>query len=96
MNLRSNFPVGSTRWATRRTQWHALGLSDEDLTKPKIAIVNSSSGLAPCFSHLDPIAAAVKESIVAAGGVGFEIRTVAPTDFIMSSRRRWRLRAVQP
>jgi dihydroxy-acid dehydratase len=83
--LRSNFPVGSPRWATRRAQWHALGLTDEDLTKPKIAIVNSSSGLAPCFSHLDPIAAAVKESIEAAGGVGFEVRTVAPTDFLMSA-----------
>jgi dihydroxy-acid dehydratase len=83
--LRSNFPVGSPRWATRRAQWHALGLTDEDLTKPKIAIVNSSSRLAPCFSHLDPIATAVKESIEAAGGVGFEIRTVAPTDFLMSA-----------
>jgi dihydroxy-acid dehydratase len=83
--LRSIFPVGSPRWATRRAQWHALGLSDDDLTKPKIAIVNSSSGLAPCFSHLDPIATAVKESIEAAGGVGFEIRTVAPTDFLMSA-----------
>lgn len=84
MSLRSNLPVGSPRWATRRAQWLALGLTDDDLTKPKIAIVNSSSGLAPCFSHLDPIAAAVKESVTAAGGVGFEIRTVAPTDFIMS------------
>jgi dihydroxy-acid dehydratase len=83
--LRSNFPAGSPRWATRRAQWFALGLTDADLTKPKIAIVNSSSGLAPCFSHLDPIAAAAKESIEAAGGVGFEIRTVAPTDFIMSA-----------
>lgn len=85
--LRSNFPVGSPRWATRRTQWRALGLGDEDMTKPKIAIVNSSSKLAPCFSHLDPIADKVKESIEAAGGVGFEIRTVAPTDFIMSAGR---------
>jgi dihydroxy-acid dehydratase len=82
--VRSNLPVGSPRWATRRAQWLALGLTDADLTKPKIAIVNSSSGLAPCFSHLDPIAAVVKDSIEAAGGVGFEIRTVAPTDFIMS------------
>jgi dihydroxy-acid dehydratase len=88
VSLRSNFPVGSPRWATRRAQWHALGLTDDDLTKPKIAIVNSSSGLAPCFSHLDPIAAAVKESIEAAGGVGFEIRTVAPTDFIMAAGGR--------
>ncbi|GGP14609.1 dihydroxy-acid dehydratase [Nonomuraea glycinis] len=83
--LRSEVPVGSPRWATRRAQWRALGLTDEDLTKPKIAIVNSSSGLAPCFSHLDPIAAAVKRSVEAAGGVAFEIRTVAPTDFIMSA-----------
>lgn len=87
-SLRSNFPVGSPRWATRRAQWHALGLRDADLTKPKIAVVNSSSGLAPCFSHLDAIAAAVKESVEAAGGVAFEIRTVAPTDFIMSAGRR--------
>lgn len=83
--LRSNLPAGSPRWATRRAQWHALGLTDDDLTKPKIAVVNSSSGLAPCFSHLDPIAAAVKDSIQAAGGAAFEIRTVAPTDFIMTA-----------
>jgi dihydroxy-acid dehydratase len=82
--VRSDLPAGSPRWATRRAQWRALGLTDDDMAKPKIAIVNSSSGLAPCFSHLDPIAAAVKESITAAGGLGFEIRTVAPTDFIMS------------
>lgn len=82
--MRSDLPVGSPRWATRRAQWLALGLTDEDMTKPKIAVVNSSSSLAPCFSHLDPIAAAVKESITAAGGLAFEIRTVAPTDFIMS------------
>ncbi|URN00797.1 dihydroxy-acid dehydratase [Actinomadura madurae] len=85
--LRSEVPDGSPRWATRRAQWRALGLTDADLDKPKIAIVNSSSGLAPCFSHLDPIAAAVKRSVEAAGGVAFEIRTVAPTDFIMSAGR---------
>ncbi|WP_046471564.1 dihydroxy-acid dehydratase domain-containing protein [Allosalinactinospora lopnorensis] len=88
MNLRSDLPVGSPRWATRRTQWKALGLTDGDLDKPKVAVVNSSSGLAPCFSHLDPVAAAVKRSVEQAGGVAFEIRTVAPTDFIMSAGGR--------
>jgi Dihydroxyacid dehydratase/phosphogluconate dehydratase len=85
---RSNYPIGSTRWATTRTQWRALGLDDDDIRKPKIAVVNSSSGLAPCFSHLDQIATEVRQSIRAAGGVGFEIRTVAPTDFIMSAGGR--------
>jgi dihydroxyacid dehydratase/phosphogluconate dehydratase len=55
--LRSNFTPGTTPWAMRRAQWSALGLSDEDLEKPKIAIVNSSAQRASCFSHLDEIVA---------------------------------------
>ena len=53
--LRSNFEPGTTRWAMRLAQWTALGLTPDDMEKPKIAIVNSSSGLASCFSHLDGI-----------------------------------------
>src|SRR5215470_10171366 len=83
--LRSNFEPGSPREAVRRAQWKALGLSDEDLLKPKIAVVNSSSELAICFSHLDGIAKAVKEAVRDAGGLPFEIRTAAPSDFIISA-----------
>lgn len=86
-NLRSVLPRTSPRWFTRRTQWRQLGLSDEDLDKPKIAVVNSSSKLAPCFSHLDDIAERVVASIRDADGIGFEIRTTAPTDFVMSAGR---------
>jgi dihydroxy-acid dehydratase len=88
MNLRSNFEPGTSRWATRRAQWRALGLSDEDMVKPKIAIVNSSSQLAICFSHLDEIARRAKRAIEMAGGVGFEVRTAAPSDFITSAGHR--------
>ncbi|MEU6646118.1 dihydroxy-acid dehydratase [Saccharomonospora sp. NPDC046836] len=80
--LRSNFRPGSSLWAVRRAQWKALGLSDEDMEKPKIAVVNSSSELAICFSHLDDVAETVKQSIRDAGGLPFEIRTTAPSDFI--------------
>jgi dihydroxy-acid dehydratase len=83
--LRSNFEPGSPRESTRRAQWKALGLSDADLLKPKIAVVNSSSELAICFSHLDGIAKIVKEEIRAAGGLPFEIRTAAPSDFIIGA-----------
>jgi dihydroxy-acid dehydratase len=83
--LRSNFEPGSPREAVRRAQWKALGLTDEDLVKPKIAVVNSSSELAICFSHLDGIARAVKEAVRDAGGMPFEIRTAAPSDFIISA-----------
>jgi len=88
MNLRSNYEPGTSRWATRRAQWLALGLSDADMLKPKIAIVNTSSQLAICFSHLDAIAARVRRAIEAAGGIGFEVRTAAPSDFIHSAGHR--------
>ncbi|HET9081367.1 MAG TPA: dihydroxy-acid dehydratase [Trebonia sp.] len=83
--LRSNFTPGTTPWAMRRAQWSALGLSDGDLEKPKIAIVNSSSQLASCFSHLDQIVAPLKKAIEDAGGVAFEVRTAAPSDAITSA-----------
>ena len=57
------------------------------MAKPKIAVVNSSSELASCFSHLDGIAAEVKRCIREAGGLPFEIRTAAPSDFITSAGR---------
>jgi dihydroxy-acid dehydratase len=85
--LRSNLQVGSSRWAVRRAQWRALGLSDDDMRKPKIAIVNSSSKLAICFSHLDDIVPPLEEAIRAAGGLPFEVRTAAPSDFITSAGR---------
>ncbi len=66
----------------RRANWKALGLSKEDMEKPKIAVVNSSSELAICYAHLDSIAEIVKEEIRKAGGVPFEVRTAAPSDFI--------------
>jgi dihydroxy-acid dehydratase len=69
----------------RRAQWTALGLTPEDMEKPKIAIVNSSSDLASCFSHLDGIVGPLKQAIRAAGGIGFEVRTAAPSDAITSA-----------
>jgi dihydroxy-acid dehydratase len=83
--LRSNLEPGSPRESARRAQWKALGLSDEDMLKPKIAVVNSSSELAICFSHLDSIARIVKEAVRGAGGLPFEIRTAAPSDFIIGA-----------
>ena len=83
--LRSNFEPGTTRESVRRAQWRALGLSDADMQKPKIAVVNSSSELAICFSHLDGVAKVVKEAVRAAGGLPFEVRTAAPSDFIISA-----------
>ena len=72
----------------RNAQWRALGISEADCEKPKIAVVNSSSELASCYSHLDEVAKVVKAAIRAAGGLPFEIRTAAPRDFITGAGAR--------
>ena len=77
--FRSNFPRGSYLWSVRNAQWQAMGLDEADCEKPKIAVVNSSSELAACYSHLDRVAIVAKAAIRAAGGVPFEIRTAAPS-----------------
>lgn len=84
-SLRSNFEPGSTRWAVRRAQWIAMGIDERDFEKPKIAVVNSSSTLSVCYHHLDACAQVVRESIVNSGGLSFEIRTIAPSDFVTSA-----------
>lgn len=85
--LRSNYPRGSAPWVYRLAQWRALGYTDEELERPKIAIVNSSSDLAICFSHLDAIVPKLKKAIHDAGGLALEVRTAAPSDFITSVGR---------
>ncbi|WP_308798165.1 dihydroxy-acid dehydratase [Agromyces silvae] len=88
--LRSNFTPGTTRWAVRRAQWSAMGIPLEDQEKPKIAIVNTSSRLSVCFSHLDDVAVRVAEAVREGGGLPFEIRTTAPSDFVTSAGRKGR------
>ena len=73
--------------AYRRAHWRTLGLSEEDMLKPKIAVVNSSSELAVCYAHLDEVCKVVKEAVREAGGVPFEVRTTAPSDFITGAAR---------
>lgn len=90
MKLRSMFEPGTTRWAVRRAQWLAMGLSEADFDKPKIAIINSSSKLSVCYQHLDSVCRGVETSIRDAGGVPFEIRTVAPSDFVTSAGKQGR------
>ena len=81
--LRSIAQEGTTWEALRRTHWKAMGLSDEDLEKPKIAVVNSSSELAVCYRHLDGVSEVVKQGIRNAGGYPIEIRTSAPSDLMI-------------
>lgn len=89
-SLRSNFEPGTTRWAVRRAQWSAMGLTQEEQRRPKIAVVNTSSRLSVCFAHLDDVVGVVSEAVREAGGLPLEIRTTAPSDFVTSAGRKAR------
>ena len=88
--LRSNLPPTSALSIARRAHYTALGIPKEHWDRPKVAIVNTSSDLAACFSHLDEIAAVLKTELRAAGLLPFEIRTTAPSDFVTSAGRAGR------
>ncbi|WP_344782215.1 dihydroxy-acid dehydratase [Microbacterium kribbense] len=87
VDLRSNFSPSSALGIARRAEWRPLGIRADELHKPKVAIVNSSSDLAACFAHLDDIVPVLKKELRALGVLPFEIRTAAPSDFITSVGR---------
>ncbi len=70
--------------APHRALLRACGLTDEELEGdgPFIAVVNTYSEVIPGHVHLDKVAEAVKEGIRAAGGVPFEVETIALCDGI--------------
>ncbi|MBS7246872.1 MAG: dihydroxy-acid dehydratase [Candidatus Jordarchaeales archaeon] len=68
--------------APHRALLKALGVTDEDLDKPFIAVVNSYSEIVPGHIHLKRLADLVKLGVVSAGGVPFEVNTIAICDGI--------------
>ena len=62
--------VGVER-APHRALLKALGISDSDLSKPFIGVVNSYTNVVPGHAHLNQVAEAVKTGVVSAGGVPF-------------------------
>lgn len=72
---------GVTR-ATQRSLLKATGLSNEDLKKPLVGVVNSFNEVNPGHVHLREIAESVKLGIASKGGVGLEFPVIALCDGI--------------
>ena len=73
--------VGFQR-APHRALLKALGLSDRDLEKPFIGVVNSYTNVVPGHVHLKQVAEAVTAGIRSAGGIPFEFNTIGICDGI--------------
>ncbi len=68
--------------APARAMLHAVGLSDEDMSKPQVAVASSWNEVTPCNYHLNKLAALAKEGVRAANGVPIEFTTIAMSDGI--------------
>jgi dihydroxyacid dehydratase/phosphogluconate dehydratase len=79
MSLRSaQWYEGSDRNAYIHRAWMRRGLPRHAFDgRPHIAIANTASDLAPCNSHLDEVAASVKEGVWEAGGVPLNLPVVS-------------------
>ena len=68
--------------APARAMLMAMGLTQEDIDKPFIAIANLASDVTPCNVHLDRLAQAAKEGVRQSEGTPFEFGTITVSDGI--------------
>jgi dihydroxy-acid dehydratase len=68
--------------APHRALLKATGVTDADMGKPFIAIVNSYIDIIPGHVHLQAFGKLVKDAVRAAGGVPFEFNTIGVDDGI--------------
>lgn len=68
--------------APARAMLRAVGLTDEDFTRPLIGIANTWAEVTPCNLHLRALAEYVKEGVREAGGTPLEFNTVVVSDGI--------------
>jgi dihydroxy-acid dehydratase len=68
--------------APARAMLRAVGLSDDDLGKPQVAVASSWNEVTPCNYHLGKLAALAKEGVRQGNAVPIEFTTVAISDGI--------------
>jgi dihydroxy-acid dehydratase len=68
--------------APHRALLRATGVSEADMSKPFVAIVNSYVDIVPGHVHLQEFGKIVKEAVRAAGGIPFEFNTIGVDDGI--------------
>ena len=84
MNMKhrsSDITEGPER-APARAMLRAMGLGDDDLSRPFIGIAHSASDVTPCNIHLGKLAHAAREGIRSSGATPFEFGTITVSDGI--------------
>lgn len=80
--LASSEVLQGVKNAPHRSYYKAMGLGDQDLTKPLVGVANTWNEATPCNVHLNLLANKASEGIVSAGGTPRQFVTIAVSDGI--------------
>ncbi|HQP31319.1 MAG TPA: dihydroxy-acid dehydratase, partial [Deltaproteobacteria bacterium] len=80
--MRSDNAKKSLEKAPHRSLLKALGLTDEEIGRPFVGVVNSANELIPGHMHLNQIVSAVKAGVRLAGGTPMEFSVIGICDGI--------------
>ncbi len=82
MVLPSRKTVEGPSKAPHRAMYKAMGLTDEDLSKPFVAVSSTCNEATPCNIHLGKLAQKAKEGVKDSGNTPREFTTIAVSDGI--------------
>ena len=82
MKISSRNVVEGTSRAPHRAMYKAMGLTDDDLSKPFIGVCHTGNEATPCNIHLGGLAQKAKEGIADSGATPREFSTIAVSDGI--------------
>lgn len=85
--MRSDSAKCGINKAPHRSLFKASGLTDEEIARPIIGIVNSHNEIVPGHINLDKISEAVKAGVRMAGGTPLEFHTIAVCDGIAMNHK---------
>ena len=80
--MRSDMMKSGCERAPQRSLLKACGLTEHQIARPIVGIVNSFNEVIPGHIHLNQIARAVKDGVLAAGGTPLEFNTIGVCDGI--------------
>ena len=80
--MKNNIFAEGTAMSSQRSLFKALGWTDNEMKKPIIGIISAQSEIIPGHMHLDRIAEAVKEGVIAAGGKPVVVPSIGVCDGI--------------
>ncbi len=80
--MRSDLIKAGPERCAHRSLLKAMGITNNEMKRPFIAVVSAKSDYIPGHIHLDKIAQAAKDGIRNAGGVPFEFNTIGVCDGI--------------